>query len=113
MIHPHNIPFGPVRGINTVSVHCLRRARERFGQTKTVGTTMRWLEEHLQTAQEVKLPPEFHLTKLLDHNFKAARYFSFARIGRAKSIIFVVVDGTLQTVHSGAAKEFQQATPKV
>lgn len=69
-----------------------------------------WLEEHLQQAQEITLPQEFHLTKLLTHNFKQARYFSFAKIGRQKSVIFVVVEGVLQTVHSGAAKEFQQAT---
>jgi len=104
-------PFGPVKGINRVTVHCLQRAGERFGQTRSVGKTIVWLEDHLHMAQEVKLPPEFHLIKLLDHNFKEAKYFSFARIGRAKSIIFVVVDGVLQTVHSGSAKEFQQATP--
>jgi len=91
-------------------MHCLQRAAERFGQRGTVGTTLSWLENHFQQALEIKLPPEFHLTKMLKHDFKEARYFAFAKIGRQKSIIFVVVDGMLQTIHSGAAPEFQKAT---
>jgi hypothetical protein len=105
-------PFGPVQGINRVSMHCVQRAAERFGQKGTVGATLLWLEQHFQQAMEVQLPPEFHLTKLLKHDFKEARYFSFAKIGRQKSIIFVVVDGMIQTIHSGAAPEFKQATLK-
>lgn len=103
------VPFGPIHGINLISMHAIDRATQRWGLVDTFGARLHWIEQKFKGALEITLPPQFRVAKLLDHGLREARYFAFAKIGREKSIVFVVEGEAIKTIHSGAAKEFQQA----
>lgn len=106
-----HVPFGPIHGVTSISLHAMDRAAERYNVVGTFAKRRCWAENRFSQAVEIALPDRAKVAKLLDHRFQDARYFSFAKVGREKSIIFVVEGKTIKTIHSGAAKEFQQAKP--
>ena len=105
-------PFGPIKGVELVSIHVFDRLQERFQVYGTFGDKLCWLENRFKQAVEIQIPEQFKVLKLLDHGFKDARYFSFAKVTKIKNVIFVVQGNAIKTIHSGAAPEFKQATRK-
>lgn len=52
---PSKIPFGPVKGIEWVTSHCLSRFKERVGVTGTAGEVLRHLEKWVEKSSPERL----------------------------------------------------------
>ena len=101
------VPFGPVKGVEFVTLHCLRRFVERAGVKGTVGRVLCSLEGWLDRAREADLKPGANVAKILGHGCSPARYWRIGSSNPTKGDwILVQVDRRLVTVHRNDTLEW-------
>lgn len=86
-----------------ITEHAVDRWMARSG-TKNRDRARRMLRSMLERSEEVDLKPNYRATQLLNHAFKAARYFLHRSPYKGRKWILVVVDNELKTVHNGSSK---------
>lgn len=106
-IKGNRVPFGPIKGVEYVTPHCLVRFSQRAKVKGTAGRVLVTLEGWLTKAREAQLVPGAEVKKLLNHNVVPATYY---RVGSAiptkADWILVVVGNTLVTVHQNQSGEW-------
>jgi len=101
------IPFGPIKGIQWVTTHCLDRFRERVGVTGTAGEVLRHLEKWLEKSQPAELRPGKVLKKMLNHKCRPAQYYLMGNPRKGMGWIIVAEDSTIKTVHKNDSGEWR------
>lgn len=101
------VPFGPVQGVSWVSLHCLKRFRERVGARGTAGEVLRNLKGWMSKAQPAELRPGKVLHKMLNHGCRVARYYLVGNPRKGAGWILVVEGETLKTVHRNESGEWR------
>lgn len=105
--HPTVVPFGPVKGVELVTMHCLERFRERAKVTGTAGEVLRRLEQWLEKARPAELKPGKALLKLLNHQCRAANYWLFGSTKKGVGFVLVAEGNKLVTVHRNESGEWR------
>lgn len=110
MIQPDGwwrVPLGPVNGVCWMTLHAMQRFMERTGTTGSASRVIGKIEIWLRDSKEVQLRPQMVVKKMMNHQFKSARYFFKGKPkSRKAGFIMVVQDGVLLTVHRNDADEW-------
>jgi hypothetical protein len=88
--------------ITTVSDHAVKRFRERTNLVRSDQSIRNRLMDMVNKGIEVKPKKYYGVVALINHGFRAARYFSY------NNFIIVVEDEAIVTVHQGEANRWEK-----
>jgi len=95
---PEVLPFGPIKGVRWITKHALERFFERTShKSATFGFAMKTIEDVLSKGLEKEPTGLSKVFKLLDHDFKAAKYY-LTGDGNSATVL-VVRDDILITMY--------------
>lgn len=108
----NRVPFGPVKGVEWVTPHCLVRFVEKAGTKGTVGQVLTSLERWMEKAKPaVIIKPGAEVKKLLSHGSIPATYWRVGHGVHAAKCdwILVQIGKTLVTIHRNDSMEWGPA----
>ena len=90
----------------SITKHAAKRWMQRTGERDPYNLAESW-DLAWSDAVEVELKPDFRLKALLNHRCRSARYFR----STCRQWVFVVVAGSVVTVHSALADRWLPPSP--
>lgn len=88
--------------ITAIQQHAIDRFKQRTGCKRSDDYVSRKIFSMMEKAEKTEFKEsKFKVLALLNHGFQDAEYFKF------RDFIFVVVDGTLKTIHRNEASRWE------